>query len=474
MASKIRGMEQMSDMQARPQHGDMTQGGIIASLVLFALPMLVTNFFQQFYVTVDSMILGQWSGKVALGAVSNCATLIATIVCFFNGVAVGTGVVLAQFFGARQKERFGRAVWATGALSLVAGLLMTAICLAIARPCLALMNLEGEVLDQGTLYMHVYAISMLPMVVYNMGSSVFRAFGDSRTPMVILIIASLFNLGAAFAFVAVLGMGVFGAALATVLAQLLSAIATVACIWRRRATACIDGTRPSADLGIIKRMLGIGVPSGVQMTVICLSGVIISSQINLYGIEVMDGFGAYSKIDGWLYMPCGAIQGAVVTFVGQNVGASKFDRARRAMFAGAGLAVAVTVVLCAALWLLRYPVLGLFSPDAEVVLHGIEAMSVILPLYFMYAIYMALCGLYYGVGSTMVPMVLAVAFMCVLRIIWVALVQNLAPSPSMIYISYPIAWVFMVASLTAYYFKGTWRYRDQIRGRTAGSKTQQA
>ncbi len=464
----------MSDMQARPQHGDMTQGGIIASLVLFALPMLVTNFFQQFYVTVDSMILGQWSGKVALGAVSNCATLIATIVCFFNGVAVGTGVVLAQFFGARQKERFGRAVWATGALSLVAGLLMTAICLAIARPCLALMNLEGEVLDQGTLYMHVYAISMLPMVVYNMGSSVFRAFGDSRTPMVILIVASLFNLGAAFAFVAVLGMGVFGAALATVLAQLLSAIATVACIWRRRATACIDGTRPSADLGIIRRMLGIGVPSGVQMTVICLSGVIISSQINLYGIEVMDGFGAYSKIDGWLYMPCGAIQGAVVTFVGQNVGASKFDRARRAMFVGAGLAVAVTVALCAALWLLRYPVLGLFSPDTEVVRYGIEAMAVILPLYFMYAIYMALCGLYYGVGSTMVPMVLAVAFMCVLRVIWVVLVQSLAPSPTAIYMSYPIAWVFMVASLTVYYFKGTWRYRDQIRGRAVDAVEQRA
>ncbi len=444
--------------------GDMTQGPILLALVSFALPILLTNFFQQFYVTVDSMILGQWSGNVALAAVSNCAFLTSTIICFFNGLAVGAGVVLAQLFGSRDDRRFGRCVWTAGALSVAGGLVASLVCFAVARPCLALMNLDGEVLDQAVLYMHVYAVSTLPMVVYNMGASVFRAHGDSRTPMVILIGASIVNLGLALLFVAGLGMGVFGAALGTVIAQTLSAAAMVARAWMRRGVLNIDRVKPTVDRALLKRMLGIGVPNGVQMTVICLSGVIISSQINLYGLETMDGFGAYSKIDGWLYMPIGAIQNAVVTFVGQNVGAHDFLRARRGVWVGLALNVCVTVALCLAMWALRYPVLGLFSPDPAVVEEGVRAMATIVPLYFVYAVYMSMGGLYYGVGSTMVPMLLALAFMCALRIAWVFAVQALAPSPEAVYMSYPVAWLFMVASMFAYYLWGNWNYKGEIRG----------
>lgn len=448
----------------RPRgHGDMTRGPILLSLAMFALPILLTNFFQQFYVTVDSMILGQWSGNVALAAVSTCAFLTSTIICFFNGLAVGAGVVLAQLFGSQDNKRFGRCVWTAGALSLAGGVLASIVCFAIARPCLALMNLEGEVLEQAVLYMHVYALSTLPMVVYNMGASVFRAHGDSRTPMVILIGASVANLALALLFVAALGMGVFGAALGAVIAQTLSAVAMVVRAWMRRRVLHIDEIAPTIDASLLKRMLGIGVPNGVQMTVICLSGVIISSQINLYGLETMDGFGAYSKIDGWLYMPIGAVQNAVVTFVGQNVGAHNFVRARRGVWIGMALNVVVTIALCSGMWLLRYPVLGMFSPDPNVVLEGIRAMSTIIPLYFVYAIYMSMGGLYYGVGSTVVPMLLALAFMCVMRIVWVFAVQAIAPSPEAVYMSYPVAWLFMVASMFAYYAFGRWNYRDEIK-----------
>lgn len=460
------GRQSPSGSSRRPGrgHGDMTRGPILLSLVFFALPILLTNFFQQFYVTVDSMILGQWSGNVALAAVSTCAFLTSTVICFFNGLAVGAGVVLAQLFGSRDYRRFGRSVWTAGALSLVGGVVASAVCFAVARPCLSLMNLDGEVLEQAVLYMHVYAVSTLPMVVYNMGASVFRAHGDSRTPMVILICASVVNLGLALLFVAVLGMGVFGAALGTVIAQTLSAAAMAVRAWMCRATLHIDHVAPTVDRALLKRMLGIGVPNGVQMTVICLSGVIISSQINLYGLEAMDGFGAYSKIDGWLYMPIGAIQNAVVTFVGQNVGAHDFLRSRRGVWVGMALNVAVTFVLCATMWLLRYPVLGLFSPDPAVVEEGIRAMSTIIPLYFVYAVYMSMGGLYYGVGSTMVPMLFALAFMCALRIAWVFTVQAVAPSPEAVYMSYPIAWLFMVASMFLYYRWGKWNYKEEIRG----------
>ncbi len=449
---------------ARKGHGDMTQGAILPSLVLFALPILLTNFFQQLYVTVDSMILGQWSGNVALAAVSSCGFLTATIICFFNGLAVGAGVVLAQLFGSRDTRRFGRCVWTAGALSLVGGVAACLVCFAVARPCLALMNLEGEVLEQAVLYMRVYAVSTLPMVVYNMGASAFRAHGDSRTPMTILVGASVVNLVLALLFVAVMDMGVFGAALGTVVAQALSAAAMVVCAWTRRSVLHIDRVPPTVDRTLLRRMLGIGVPNGVQMTVICLSSVIISSQINLYGLETMDGFGAYSKIDGWLYMPIGSIQNAIVTFVGQNIGAHDFLRARRGVWVGLALNVVVTVALCLAMWGLRYPVLGLFSPDSAVVREGIRAMAIIVPLYFVYAIYMSVCGLYYGVGSTMVPMMFALAFMCVLRIAWVLAAQAVAPSPEAIYMSYPVAWFFMVASMFAYYVWGCWNYKDEIRG----------
>lgn len=448
-------------------HGDMTRGPILLSIVLFALPILLTNFFQQFYVTVDSMILGQWSGNVALAAVSTCAFLTSTVICFFNGLAVGAGVVLAQLFGSRDFRRFGRCVWTAGALSLVGGVVASVVCFAVARPCLSLMNLEGEVLEQAVLYMHVYAVSTLPMVVYNMGASVFRAHGDSRTPMVILICASIVNLALALLFVAVLGMGVFGAALGTVIAQTLSAAAMVVRAWVRRSALHIDRVAPTVDRALLRRMLGIGVPNGVQMTVICLSGVIISSQINLYGLETMDGFGAYSKIDGWLYMPIGAIQNAVVTFVGQNIGAHDFLRARRGVWLGLVLNVAVTVVLCLAMWLLRYPVLGMFSPDPAVVEEGVRAMATIVPLYFVYAIYMSMGGLYYGVGSTMAPMLFALTFMCALRIVWVFAVQAIAPSPEAVYMSYPVAWLFMVASMFLYYAFGHWNYRDEVKGARA-------
>ncbi|MBS5477860.1 MAG: MATE family efflux transporter [Coriobacteriia bacterium] len=464
-----------SDKPAARPRGDMTRGAILPTLVLFALPMLVTNFFQQFYVTVDSMILGHWAGNVALAAVSSCAYLISTITCFFFGVSLGAGVVLAQLFGARNYARFGRAVWSAGALAIAGGLIMTAVAWLISRPCLALMNLQGDVLDAGTLYMRTYALSMLPMVIYNMGSAVFRSRGDSRSPMVILIISSLFNLALAYVFVAVLDMGVLGAALATALAQTLSACITLLRIRSQREQFYMAGTRPTIDGTIVRKMLSIGLPNGVQQTVICLSSVIISSQVNLYGIEAMDGFGAYSKIDGWLYMPVGAIQGAITTFVGQNVGARRFDRAKRGVLAGVGVNVGITIALVSAMWALRYPVLGMFSPDPEVVRLGIQAMSVIVPLYFLYATYMGIGGLFFGVGSTVVPMILAVAFMCVLRIAWVLGVQAVAPGLPGIYASYPVAWVFMVTGMLAYYRWGTWKYKDEIRsGKSLAERTAEA
>ncbi len=445
------------------KRSDMTQGGIVSGLVLFALPLLITNFFQQFYVTVDSMILGQWSGDIALGAVSSCSYLIMAVICFFGGVSVGAGIVLAQLFGAHNDEHFGRAVWTTGGLALIAGVLMILISLAISRPCLALMNLEGEVLEQGVLYMRVYSISMLPMVVFNMAAAVFRSQGDSRTPMVILIITSAFNLGMALLFVAVCGMGVFGAALATVLAQLLSAVIAVICIWRRRSAVHIEGMRPAFDRAIAKRILLIGIPNGTQSMVISLSSVIISSQVNLFGLEAMDGFGAYSKIDGWIYMPVGSIQSAIVTFVGQNIGAGTFARARRGVAVGIILNVAVTIGLCLLMWALRYPVLGLFSSNPDVIAYGVQAMACIIPLYFVYAFYMSISGLYFGVGSTIAPMAFSLIFMCVMRIAWVLVMPLLIPGLPTIYISYPVSWVCMLIALGIYYFRGKCHYADKVR-----------
>jgi putative MATE family efflux protein len=444
--------------------GDMTQGNIVAALALFALPILLTNFFQQFYVTVDSMILGQYSGKEALAAASNCGFLISALVCFFNGVSVGAGVVLAQLFGAHDEGRFGRAVWSAGALALVAGLLLTAVCFVIARPCLALMNLEGEVLEQAVVYMQVYALSTLPALVYNMGAAVFRAYGDSTTPMAVLVVTSVVNVALAFCFVAALDMGVFGAALATVLAQLASALATLVCIARRRERCCIAGTRPVVDAVLVRRMLGIGIPNGIQYMVICLSSVIISSQINLYGIDAMDGFGAYSKVDGWIYMPAGAVQSAIITFVGQNVGAGEFGRARTGVVVGTLLNVCVVEAIVGALWLVRVPVFALFSTDPDVIAAAEQAMAAIVPLYALYAIYMSVCGLYYGVGSTLVPMALALAIMCLFRIAWVFAAQAVYPSPVSIYLSYPVTWLLMVVAMFTYYFRGRWNYRAQIAG----------
>ncbi len=443
---------------------DMTSGPILPAIALFSLPILVTFLFQQLYVTIDGMILGRFVGNVALAAVSNCGYLTATIVCFFNGVSVGAGVVLAQLFGARDHDRFGRAVWAAGFLALASGLVLTVASIVLARPCLSLMNLSGEVLDQAVLYMVVYAFSSLPMTVYNMGCAVFRSFGDSRTPMAILAVSSLANVGLALLFVVAWGWGVFGAALGAVFAQLIAGVLTCLLVWRRRRVCCIEATRPSLDRRLLRWMLSIGLPSGVQVSVLCASSIFISARINTFGLEVMGGFGAYSKIDGWFYLPAEAVQAGIMTFVGQNLGARRYARARHAVRRGLVLNVLVMAALCAIVYLFRYPVIGLFSSDPAVVEAGVQALATIVPLYFLYAAYCALGGLFDGVGSTRVPMVLSLLIMCVARIVWIYTAGLAFPSPVTIYLSYPVTWVAIVAASLVYAYKGSWNHARDIRG----------
>lgn len=434
----------------------MTEGVIWKQLLAFSMPLLVGNLFQQLYNTVDSVVVGNYIGSEALAAVGSSNSLINLIIGMFMGIATGAGVIISQYYGARDKEKLHWAVHTCMALSILGGILLTVLGIAASPVILEWMGTPAEVMDSSVVYFRIFFGGSLFNLVYNMGAGILRAVGDSKRPLYYLCVSSVVNIVLDLVFVVQFHMGVAGVGYATVIAQLISAVLVMAALIKSQDEYRLELSKIRIDMRMMKRILKIGIPSGIQQSIISLSNVIVQANVNSFGAEAMAGFGAYCKIDGFVMLPLQSFCMAATTFTGQNVGAGNIPRVKKGIFQGMAIGAVYTAVMSAALFFGVDGVLGIFSSDAAVIDYGHKTMYLLLPFYMTMTVHNILMGSFRGAGKTMVSMLIGVGNMCILRMIYINIFVPFFPSYEAVMLCYPITWITTMLMDIVYCVRAPW------------------
>ncbi|NNJ32331.1 MATE family efflux transporter [Lacrimispora defluvii] len=434
----------------------MTEGVIWKQLLAFSLPLLVGNLFQQLYNTVDSVVVGNFIGSDALAAVGSSNSLINLIIGMFMGIGTGAGVIISQYYGADEKQKLHWAVHTTMALSIIGGFLLIALGLLLSPLILVLMGTPESVMPASVAYLRIFFCGSLFNLVYNMGSGVLRAVGDSKRPLIFLCISSVINIVLDLLFVVVFQMGTAGVGYATVAAQGVSAFLTVRALVRTDDSYRLELGKIKIDRRMMGRVLKIGIPSGIQQSIISLSNVIVQANVNSFGAAAMAGFGSYSKIDGFAMLPLQSFCMAATTFTGQNIGARKPRRVKQGVFQGLVISMIYTILISIILYLNAERILRVFSPDQDVIAYGYSSMLILLPFYWTMAIHQILMGSIRGSGRTMVTMLIGVGNMCILRMIYINLLVPFFPSFEAVMWCYPITWLTTMGMDCIYSWKAKW------------------
>ena len=438
----------------------ITEGVIWKQLLLFFFPILLGSFFQQMYNTVDAIIVGRYAGAMALAAVGATSSFVNLLFGFFVGVASGATVILSQYCGAKNDKGVHDAVHTGVALSLLAGAAITVLGMATAPFVLKLMKVPADIFDDALTYILVFFGGMIPLVVYNVGSGILRALGDSRRPLYFLIVSCVANVVLDLLFVAVIPMGVAGAAIATVLAQLISAVLVIVALMRQKDASRLILSHIRIVGSILKDILHIGVPAGLQSVMYAVSNMIIQTAINAYGSTTVAAWTAIGRVDGIAWLVMGAFGTAITTFVGQNFGAQRYDRMRRSVRVCMSMAVGSTIVLGAVILLLNRPLLSMFTTDMDVVSIGCEMMWYFAPFYWIYCITEILGGAIRGTGDSIKPVIITAICTCLIRVIWVSICMNLPQATfGYVSISYAATWVLASIVFAIYYLRGNWLRR---------------
>ncbi|WP_124066605.1 MATE family efflux transporter [Clostridium sp. E02] len=434
----------------------MTEGVIWKQLIAFSLPLLVGNLFQQLYNTVDSVVVGNFLGSDALAAVGSSNSLINLIIGMFMGIGTGAGVIISQYYGAKDKEKVQWAVHTTMALSLVGGIILIFLGVFLTPMILKWMGTPESVFPDSVAYLRIFFCGSLFNLVYNMGSGVLRAVGDSKRPLYYLCISSIVNMILDLVFVVVFNMGTEGVGYATVAAQAVSSVLIVLALMRTDEIYRLDLKNLRIDKRMANRILKLGIPSGIQQSIISLSNVIVQSNINGFGSAAMAGFGSYSKIDGFAMLPLQSFCMAATTFTGQNIGAGEKKRVRRGIIQGIVISLIYTVIISILLYLNAEHILRIFSPEEQVILYGKSTMQILIPFYWVVAIHQILMGSIRGSGRTMVSMLIGVGNMCILRMLYINLLVPFFPSYAAVLWCYPITWLTTTVMDCIYSLKTKW------------------
>jgi putative efflux protein, MATE family len=432
---------------------DITEGIIWKQLLLFAMPLLVSNILQQLYNTVDSAIVGKFINDDALAAVGSTGSLTGMLVGLFMGIATGAGVIIAQHYGARNIEKLQDAVHTAMALSVISSVILMVIGVWATPALLRIMGSPENVIDMSIEYLRVYFIGILPGMVYNIGSGVLRAVGDSKRPLYYLLIGCIINICLDLVFINVFHWGVAGAAWATNIAQVVSAVLVMMNLMKSTDVYKVHLKKIRIHMPMLGNIVRIGIPAGCQAVVISLSNVIIQSKINSFGSNAMAAASAMSKIDGFLYMLINAFGLAITTFVGQNIGAGKYDRVRQSVKTCMVMVIGSAAVLSCILTLNGRLLFTIFTNSEDVMVYAFKMMYLILPLYPLLSFAEVLSGATRGMGRSIVPMIISLAGMCIIRIIWIAVVPNLWQDISAVYLCYPVTWSLTGTAYVIYYLK---------------------
>lgn len=439
----------------------ITEGSILKPLLSYFFPILLGTFFQQFYNTVDAIIVGNFVGTAALGAVGGATSVIINfLVNLFVGLSSGATVIIARYYGARQGKELKEAVHTAAAIALVAGVVITVVGLVLADPVLRLMGTPDDVMGYAQTYLKVYFCGTIASFIYNMGSSVLRAVGDTRRPLYFLIAACMTNVVLDLFCVVALHWEVFGAAFATVISQVVSAVLVVLALVRTDAVYRLEPKAIRFYRDKLRMILAIGLPAGIQSNMYTLANMFLQSSINSFGTVAVASWTAFGKVDGFYWMISGAFGVSITTFVSQNFGAGKYNRIRQGVKVCLGVTFAVTAVVSLLYCFGAGLLLRLFSSDVAVIDLGIHMMWFTSPFYFTFVCIEIFSGAARGTGDSLRPTLLTCFGVCVLRVMWVLMVLPHVPVLETVLVSYPISWVVTSILYLIYYFRGNWLRRS--------------
>ena len=431
----------------------ITEGSIFGQLLLFFFPILFGTFFQQLYNTADAMVVGRFVGKQALAAVGgSTSTLINLLVGFFVGLSSGATVVISQFYGARKADKVHWAVHTSIAFSVIGGIIFMIVGLVGSPWALEAMKTPEDVMGHSVVYIRIYFLGIIVNLVYNMGAGILRAVGDSRRPLYFLIASCLTNIILDVLLVAVLGMGVAGAALATISSQLLSAVLVVRALMKTDDMYKLEWKKVRIDRRMLQRIVRIGIPAGMQSVMYNISNVIIQAGVNTLGTDNVTAWATYGKVDGLYWMMINALGISATTFVGQNFGAGRMDRVRK----GAGACMVIGVVLTASVGVILYNgghlLVELFTTDRQVQAISMDLLHFMVPTFITYIAIEILSGTLRGVGDAWMPLIITGIGVCAVRVLWIMFVLPHYHTIIGAAFCYPLTWSLTTVAFVIYYY----------------------
>lgn len=432
---------------------DMTSGSTWPLLVRFALPLLAGNLFQQLYNTVDSIVVGNYVGKEALAAIGSTTSLINTLVGFFMGLATGASVVISQYFGARDIPNLRKTVHTMMAGTLILAVVFTGIGVACSPFMLRLMATPDDVMEGATVYLRIYFEGLAALMIYNIGSGILRAVGDSKRPLVFLVVSSLVNVVLDLVFVIVFHWGIAGVAYATIISEAISALMVLFVLMHTKECYQLRVRELRVDGPILKRISAIGLPAGIQQAITAFSNVFVQAYINNFGSSCMAGWASYSKIDQFVLLPMQSMALASTTFAGQNYGAKNLKRAKHGVDVSLGLAAAITAILIIPIMIFARELVSMFNHEPDVLYYGSFFLRVSSPFYVLCCVNQVYAGALRGFGKATVPMVIMLGSFVLFRQIYLFIVTHITDSFYPVSVAYPVGWIVCSIIMSVYYHR---------------------
>jgi len=442
---------------------DMTTGPIGKRMISFAIPVFIGHLFQQLYNTADSIIVGNFVGKQALAAVASSGNLIFMMTGFFMGLCMGAGVIIGRYLGAKDYERMKKAIHTAVAFALCCGLTLSVLGLWLAPKLLVLMKTPENVLPLSITYFRIYFFGSFFSLTYNVCAGIMQAVGDSKNPLRFLIASSITNVVLDLLFVGVFRWGVSGAATATVISQMLSAVLGFRKLIRSEGYYQLHVREIGFNIDRLKEILRQGIPSGINNSIISIANVVVQSNINAFGDDAMAGCGSYAKVEGFIFLPIMALSMAITTFISQNLGAGNHERALKGSRFGIICAVVSAETLGLILWLTCPWIIPLFNSDPAVVEIGVNQMRTEAFFYFLLAFAHAVSAVMRGAGRAKMPMYTMLLCWCLIRVAYVTVAVQFFPVINTVYWAYPLTWFLSCIIFLAYYLKGDWLHTYDYR-----------
>lgn len=434
----------------------LTEGSIWKSMLFFAFPILLGNIFQQLYNTADAFIVGRFLEKNAYAAVSSSGSLIFLLVGFFTGIAVGAGVVIARYYGAKDYDKLHTAIHTTLAFGLAAGIILTVLGMTLTPQLLRLMKTDPQVLPNSVAYFRMYFAGSIAIVLYNMCVGILQAVGDSRHPLYYLILSSLINIGMDLLFVGVFGLGVWSAATATTIAQFISLGLCLYRLCHYDTVYRVQLHKIRFNFPMLRQIVHFGLPSGVQNSIIAFANVIVQSNINAFGADAMAGCGTYSKLEGFAFLPITCFTMALTTFVSQNLGAHQYDRVKRGVRFGILCSVTMAEIIGALIFLFSPALVALFQNDPPVIAIGVKQAHIEAFFYCFLAFSHCIAAIMRGAGKPTVPMFVMLAVWCVLRVSYISIAVPMVERIEVVFSAYPLTWFTSSVIFLIYFLKSDW------------------